>query len=115
MLKMHIFLEKYCKNCFSVCLAWLPIASGGRLPPGVASGGWGLRPQTPASLLPPTITILSNLFLPLKMRFITLKMTLCFYFFLRSFALIFHYKLCRFYDRGGGDAKLLLAPGRRVP
>jgi len=32
----------------------------------LASGGWELRPQTPALLLPPTITTLSSLFLALN-------------------------------------------------
>jgi len=54
---MRIFLEKDVKNRFSV---------GGSAPePLLASGGWGLRPQTPALLLLPTITTLSNSFLAL--------------------------------------------------
>jgi len=34
--------------------------------PPLASGGWGLRSQTPALLLPPTITTLSSSFLALN-------------------------------------------------
>jgi len=57
MLKNAYFLEN-CKNRLSV---------GGSVPePLFASGGWGIRPQTPALLLPPTITTLSSSFLVLN-------------------------------------------------
>jgi len=49
-----------------------------------------------------------------KMRSFALnkeKMTFCFYFF-RTFAPIFHHKLCRFHD---GGARLFLALGRWIP
>jgi len=56
MLKNAYFLRKNCKNHLSV--------GGSASEPPIASGGWGLRPQTPALLLPPTITTLtSSLFL----------------------------------------------------
>jgi len=52
---MRIFFGKNCKNRLSV---------GGSTPePPFAFGGWGLRSQTPALLLPRIITTLSNLFL----------------------------------------------------
>jgi len=55
---MRIFWEKNCKYRLSV---------GGSTPePLFASGGLGLRPLTPALLLPPTITTLSSLFLVLN-------------------------------------------------
>jgi len=54
---MRIF-EKICKNRLSVggSISELPFASG----------GWGLRPQTPVLLLSPTITSLSSSFLALN-------------------------------------------------
>jgi len=55
-LKMRIFLGKNCKNHLSV----------GTPEPPFASGVWELLPQTPALLLPLTITTLSSLFLVLN-------------------------------------------------
>jgi len=58
MLKNAYFWGKNCKNCLSV---------GRSAPkPPLACGGWRFRPQTPALLLPPTITTLSSLFLVLN-------------------------------------------------
>jgi len=58
MLKNAYFLEKDVKYRFSV---------GGSAPePPLASGGWGLLPQTPVLLLPPTITTFSSSFLALN-------------------------------------------------
>jgi len=55
MFKKAYFGEKNCKNRLSV---------GGSAPePPFASGGWGWSPQTPALLLPLTITTLSSAFL----------------------------------------------------
>jgi len=52
MLKNAYFLEKDIKNRLS---------KGGSAPePPLASGDWGIRPQTPALLLPHTITTLSK-------------------------------------------------------
>jgi len=61
MLKNAYFLEKDVKYRFSV---------GCSAPePPLASGGWGIRPQTPALLLPPTITTLSSSFLALNVYY----------------------------------------------
>jgi len=58
MLKNAYFLENNYKNRLSV---------GTTAPePLFTSGGWGIRPQTPALLLPPTITTLSRSFLALN-------------------------------------------------
>jgi len=58
MLKNAYFLEKTVKNCLSV---------GDSAPePPLPSGGLGLRLQTPALLLSPTITTLSSSFLALN-------------------------------------------------
>jgi len=58
MLKNAYFLEKDVKIHFSV---------GGSAPePPLASGGWGVRPPTPAVLLRPTITTLSSSLLALN-------------------------------------------------
>jgi len=71
-----------------------------------------LRPQTPALLLSPTITSLSSSFLalnafyyPKKRIEITTAVMLCFCF-LRSFAPIFHFKLCSFCWQGAQDYSL---------
>jgi len=58
MFKNAYFFGKNVKNRLSV---------GGSAPePPLASGIWGLRPQTSALLLPPTITTLSSSFLTLN-------------------------------------------------
>jgi len=58
MLKNAYFLGKNFKNRLSI---------GGSAPePPFASGGWGLRLQTTALLLPPTNTALSSSFLVLN-------------------------------------------------
>jgi len=46
---------------------------GSALEPPFVSGGWGLRPQAPALLLPLTITTLSSSFLALNSFYYTLK------------------------------------------
>jgi len=61
MLKNAYFLGKNCKNRLSV--------EGSAPEPPFASSGWGLRPQTTAFLLPPTITNLSSSFLVLNAFF----------------------------------------------
>jgi len=58
---MRIFLEKYCKNRLSV--------GGSATEPPFASSGWGLL----ASLLSPTITILSSSCLALNVLRYSLK------------------------------------------
>jgi len=54
MLKNAYFLEKDVKNRLSV--------RGSAPEPPLASGSWGLRPQTSTLLLPPTITTLSKVY-----------------------------------------------------
>jgi len=54
---MRIFGKKY-KSRLSVM--------GSATEPPFASGGWGLHPQTPVLLLPPTITTSSSSFLVLN-------------------------------------------------
>jgi len=81
MLKNAYFLEKDVNNRLNV---------GGFAPePLLATGGWELCPQTPALLLPPTITTLSSSFLALKCGLLPSKKK-------TIFAPIFHFKLCGF-------------------
>jgi len=82
-----------------------------------ASGGWKLHPQTPASLLSPTITTLSSSCLALNAFHYSLKKIqwllqcmFCFCFF-RTFAPIFCFKLCRFYDEGRKNISFPKAQG----
>jgi len=83
---MRIFWEKNCKNRLSV--------GGSASEPLFAFRGWGFRPQTPALLLPRTITTLSSSFLVLNTFYSAPKRTkqlqrmfcLCFF---RTFAPIF--------------------------
>jgi len=101
MLKNAYFLEKDVKNRFSI---------GGLAPkPPLASGGRGLRPQTPTLLLPPTITTLSSSFLALNAVYYLQKRTNFAYskflqpFFTSNYVVFV-----------AGGAKIFLAPGRRV-
>jgi len=61
------FLEKDVENRLSV--------GGSAAEPPLASGGWGLRPQTPALLLSSTITTLSSSFLALNAVYCLQKST----------------------------------------
>jgi len=111
MLKNAYFLEKYCKNCLSL---------GGSAPETpFASNGWGLHSQTPVSLLSPTITTLSSLCLAFKCVLLFSKkdkitpvhvLILLF----RTFAPIFCFKLCRFYDGGRKNISCPRAQGALV-
>jgi len=67
MLKNAYFLEKDVKNRLSI--------KGSTSEPPLASGGWELRPQTPALLLLPTIKTLSSLFLTLNSVYYLQKRT----------------------------------------
>jgi len=58
-------MEKYCKNRLSI--------GGSALEPPFVSGGWGLRPLTPASLLSPINTTLSSSCLALNAFHYSLK------------------------------------------
>jgi len=67
--------------------------------PQLASGGWKVRPQTPAFLLPLTAIVLSKYFSSVNLFYYFQKyhrsnkqQMLCFCFF-RAFATIFHFKL----------------------
>jgi len=107
---MCIFFEN-CKNHLSI---------GGSAPePSFASGGWGLRPQTPALLLLPTITTLSSLFLVLNAFYSAQKKQVTTANVLSAFAssallhLFFNSNSVTFVEEEGG-AKIFLAPGRRV-
>jgi len=82
---MRIFWKK-CKNRLSV--------EGSAFEPPLAFGGSGLRPRTPALLLPTTIATLLSSFLALNAVYYPSIMNNFFYF--QIFAPIFYFKLCSF-------------------
>jgi len=96
------FLEKDVRNRLSV---------GGPAPePPLASGGWGLGPQTPALFLSPTITTLSSSFLALNAVYYLQKRT--------NFA---SSKFLQLFSTSNSivllarAAKIFLVPGHRLP
>jgi len=103
---MRIFLEKNCKNRFSV--------RGSAPEPPLASGDWGLRSQTTTLLPQPAITTFCCLFLAINAFYYNKKeQNNCSkesaFASSEAFSPIFHFSLLT------GGARMFLAPWRRVP
>jgi len=74
---------------------------GSTLEPPLASDGSGIRPQTPALLLPLLLQLCQSLFLALKCVLLpSKKNNFCLF---ETFAPIFHFKLCRFAWQGAQE------------